>query len=154
MHEPDTEPSDLRHATTVSVAGRGLMIEGPSGAGKSALALELMAMGARLVADDATLVWRGRHGVALWAGAPSSLPRRIEARGLGLAGARVFGPVPLLAVISLERTATERLPHPCHASILGREVALFERPRGGPVAAALFQFIGAIAPDPTMTEFA
>jgi len=50
--------SEIRHATTVAVAGRGLMIEGPSGSGKSALALELMAFGAELVADDRTRVAR------------------------------------------------------------------------------------------------
>jgi HPr kinase/phosphorylase len=44
----------LLHATTVDVNGNGLVILGASGRGKSALALNLMTMGATLVADDRT----------------------------------------------------------------------------------------------------
>ena len=43
--------------------GRGLLILGPSGAGKSALALQLIALGARLVADDRTDRDRARRRV-------------------------------------------------------------------------------------------
>lgn len=44
----------ILHASCVALDGRGLLILGPSGSGKSALALELMALGADLVADDRT----------------------------------------------------------------------------------------------------
>ena len=40
------------HASCIAVHGRGVLILGPSGAGKSSLALQLMALGADLVADD------------------------------------------------------------------------------------------------------
>ena len=46
----------MLHATTVALAGQGVLILGPSGSGKSGLALQLMAMGAELVADDRTIV--------------------------------------------------------------------------------------------------
>ena len=48
--------AQLLHASTVAFRGRGVVILGASGSGKSALALELMALGAGLVADDRTLV--------------------------------------------------------------------------------------------------
>jgi serine kinase of HPr protein (carbohydrate metabolism regulator) len=44
--------SDTIHATTVAIAGRGVMIEGQSGSGKSDLALRLIDRGGRLVSDD------------------------------------------------------------------------------------------------------
>jgi len=40
------------HASCVAVDGKGLLITGASGSGKSALALQLMAFGAHLIADD------------------------------------------------------------------------------------------------------
>ena len=46
------------HASCVAVQGRGVLIRGASGAGKSALALQLMALGAKLVADDQTILTR------------------------------------------------------------------------------------------------
>ena len=46
----------LLHASCVAVKGRALLITGPSGTGKSALALQMMALGADLVADDQTLL--------------------------------------------------------------------------------------------------
>ena len=63
----------ILHATCVAVDGRGLLILGPSGSGKSALALQLIALGAQLVADDRTRV--SRRGAA--SGRP--LPRRRSA---------------------------------------------------------------------------
>ena len=44
----------IMHASCVAVQGKGVLILGPSGAGKSSLALQLMALGADLVADDRT----------------------------------------------------------------------------------------------------
>ncbi|MDA3887407.1 MAG: serine kinase, partial [Allgaiera sp.] len=53
---PDSGPEgeSILHASCVALDGRGVLILGPSGAGKSGLALQLMALGARLVADDRT----------------------------------------------------------------------------------------------------
>ena len=131
--------SEIRHATTVAVAGRGLMIEGPSGSGKSALALELMAFGAELVADDRTRV--RRDGTGLWAEAPETLPALIEARFFGLIGARLCGPVPLAAVVRLDLTETERLPPRRRCAVLGQELDLFHRPARGSFTAALLQYL-------------
>lgn len=143
MSRDEAPGPEIRHATTVAVAGRGLMIEGPSGTGKSTLALELMAYGADLVADDRTLLRRGAGPVAIWAEAPPMLPALIEARGLGLLGARLAGPVPLCAVVQLDLVETSRLPDRRSVTILGRQVTMFHRPERGPFAAALLQYLRA-----------
>lgn len=142
---PVRQETELRHATTVAVAGRGLMIEGGSRTGKSALALEMLARGARLVADDATILRRGHGGVRLWAEAPATLPSRIEARGVGLLQAGLHGPVPLYALLTLDHEEASRLPVARACEILGRKVALFHRPQGGPVAAKFIQCMTAMA---------
>ena len=96
---PDGE---ILHASCVAVAGRGLLIAGASGSGKSALALDLMAFGATLVADDRVCLQRA--GAALLASAPPTIAGLIEARGIGLLRARaVTAPVPVAALIDLDR---------------------------------------------------
>lgn len=137
MRTPSQSDCEVRHATTVAVKARGLMIAGASGAGKSSLALQMLALGARLVADDATRIWRGRGAVPLWAGAPETLPARIEARGAGLLPARLFGPVPLVAVLALDQTEADRLPREGTCTILGQDVTLLRRPRDVPLAAVM-----------------
>ncbi len=57
------------HASAVAVDGRGCLITGASASGKSTLALEMIALGAELVADDRVDVRRRRRGAdALGAG--------------------------------------------------------------------------------------
>ncbi len=130
---------EVRHASAVATAGRGLLIEGPAGSGKSALALELMAFGADLVADDRTELSRpGAETAEVWVDAPEQLPALIEARGLGLLPVRLAGPVPLFAVVRLGEAVPERLPAPVACELLGIEVACFALPPR-PQAAALWQ---------------
>ena len=75
----------LIHATTIQLAGHGVLIFGDSGAGKSDLALRLIAEGAFLVADDQTELTVG--GGRLVATAPSTIAGQIEVRGLGIVAA-------------------------------------------------------------------
>ncbi len=72
----------LVHATTLDIAGLGVLILGASGVGKSDLALRLIADGALLVADDQTLV--EARGDELWATPPATIAGLIEARGVGI----------------------------------------------------------------------
>ena len=78
------------HASAVALDPlRGVLIKGGSGAGKSTLALQLMALGAHLVADDRVdLSVETGHLVAR---APASIAGRIEARGVGLLRAEALG---------------------------------------------------------------
>ena len=62
--------------------GDGVLILGASSAGKSSVALRLLAMGARLVADDRVELFEQEQ--VLWGRAPASLAGLIEARGLGV----------------------------------------------------------------------
>ncbi len=100
------------HASCVAVEGeagwRALLILGPPGAGKSALALEMMARGAALVADDRTDVVR--EGGRLVASAPAAIAGLVEARGVGLLRAPWRDGVEVAAAADLSATETERLP--------------------------------------------
>lgn len=100
----------MLHASCVAVKGRGLLITGPSGAGKSALALQMMALGADLVADDQTLL-SPRAG-KLFGAAPPATAGLIEARFLGILKAPHLAETEIALVIDLSRPETERLP-PC-----------------------------------------
>lgn len=117
--------SETLHATAVSFEGKGVLIRGASGAGKSALALELMALGFGLIADDRSVVTR--KGDALWLSRPASLPAMIEARGVGLLNADLVAPAKLALVVDLDTPETERLPPLRQTSLLGISAALQNR---------------------------
>jgi len=86
------------HATAVAFEGKGVLITGRSGSGKSSLALQLMAIGHTLIADDQTDVTR--HADRLWASAPPSIKGMIEARGVGILHARLKSCWPLTLIRS------------------------------------------------------
>ncbi len=97
------------HASAVAAEGRALLILGPSGSGKSALALELIALGAGLVADDLVALEEGPEGcVAGPVRAGATQP--IEARGLGILRLPAVEPAPVRLVIDLGRPEPARLP--------------------------------------------
>lgn len=131
---PDTE---LVHATTVAIGGRGVLISGPSGSGKSDLALRLIDRGAALVADDRTLV-RAEGGRAV-ASAPATIAGRLEVRGLGLLSLPAAPPTPLALCVELARSV-ERLPTPRTRAVAGvpvPEIALDPRPASAAVKVEL-----------------
>ena len=67
----------------VDVGGVGVLLAGPSGAGKSECALELIARGHRLVADDAVEI-RTRAQSYVLGSCPELTRHHMEIRGLGL----------------------------------------------------------------------
>lgn len=127
------------HASCVALDGRGLLIAGRSGSGKSALALQLMAFGARLVADDRTLITRS--GNSLTARAPDPIKGLVEARGLGLIGAEAEAQAVLFACVDLERPEAERLPQLHEREILGITLPELRRVDAAHFAAGLLQFL-------------
>ncbi len=70
------------HGVLVDVGGVGVLLAGPSGAGKSECALELIARGNRLVADDA--VELTREGDRVIGRAAEAIGPHLEIRGLGI----------------------------------------------------------------------
>ncbi|RHZ97699.1 serine kinase [Cereibacter sphaeroides] len=112
----------ILHASCVALDGRGLLILGPSGSGKSALALELMALGADLVADDRTEVVG--QGPDLIARCPPAIAGLIEARGLGILKAPAIHEARVTLAVELGRAETERLPHFHEIQVLGRPLDL------------------------------
>ncbi len=125
------------HASCVAVNGKGLLIAGPSGSGKSSLALQLMAFGAQLVADDR--VDLGVPDGLVTASAPTSIHGLIEARGIGLLRADAADSAPLAYVVDLEQTEEKRLPDLREIVLLRQTVPLL-RAGGVPnLAAALMQ---------------
>lgn len=126
---------DIVHATTVAIAGAGVLILGPSGAGKSALALQMMALGARLVADDRTCLTATPDGVL--AAAPPALAGLIEARGLGILRAPAQAEAWLALAVDLGQAETERLPPRRSLLIKGHPIDLVFGPPSAHFPASL-----------------
>ncbi len=139
MIGPETGPASplVCHASAVALgaagdsaasAGFGVLIEGPSGSGKSALALQLIALGARLVADDRTRIVE-RDGWP-WLGAPERLAGVVEARGVGLLRVPHLPAVPLRLIVDMGVAEAERLPRPASRAVFGQRIRYIRRVDG------------------------
>ncbi|WBU55663.1 HPr kinase/phosphorylase [Paracoccus sediminicola] len=111
----------LLHASAVAYDGAGVLILGPSGSGKSALALQMIGLGAVLIADDRVELTAGEAGVI--AAAPAAIAGLIEARGVGLIRAP-HAAARLRLVVDLGRTETERLPPIRHTDVMDSRLPL------------------------------
>ena len=99
------------HATCIEVDGFGVLLRGPAGSGKSDLALRLIDTGARLVADDATIV--AERGGRLVASAPATIVGRLEIFGVGIVEVPSVAEVEVGLVVDLvPRGTLERCPPP------------------------------------------
>ncbi|NNE86452.1 MAG: serine kinase [Silicimonas sp.] len=113
------------HASAVAFGNAGLLITGASGSGKSTLALQLISIGARLVADDRVLVAPLAEG-GLHLKAPDALFGLIEARGLAVLKAE---PVTAIAraVVDLDSVEKDRIPNLKEIVIAGETLRLFSK---------------------------
>ncbi len=127
------------HATAVVFEGKGLLILGPSGSGKSSLALELMARGASLVADD-RCVFRSENG-RLVVSPPLSIAGQIEARGIGILNADFIGEALIDLIVDLGRSSTERLPSQLTMSIAGVTLPIVCKVENPSFPALLLQYL-------------
>lgn len=116
---------DTWHASAVAIAGVGVAITGPSGSGKSGLALQLMALGAELVADDRTRIVL-RDGYP-WLLTPARLAGVIEARGVGLIAAESRAAAPLRLIVDMAEAETERLPTRHQKDVFGHPIEVVRR---------------------------
>ncbi|NOR63157.1 MAG: serine kinase [Rhodobacteraceae bacterium] len=130
----------MQHGTAVSRNGRAALLLGSSGAGKSRLALQLMAYGADLVADDAVgLNLAGRSVILSCA---PSIKGMIEARGVGLLTVNVIDKAALAIVVDLDKTAHTRLPALEAHSILGVKFPLISGKDNPNLAAIVWCLLG------------
>lgn len=127
------------HASCVALEGRGLLILGPSGSGKSSLALQMIGLGAALVADDQVDVTCA--GDALVAAAPPALAGLIEARGVGLLRAGPVACVPLHLAVDLGQPASPRLPDRHGIVLLEKRIALVKGPLSAHLPVALLLYL-------------
>jgi len=128
------------HGSAVARNGRGVLILGASGAGKSALALQLMALGADLLADDGVILERSDEGVTLFC--PAAISGMIEARGVGLLLVNAIDATKLAIVVDLDKTAPSRLPAPDVTVILGYEFPLICGKKAPNLAAIVWCLLG------------
>lgn len=110
------------HATAIVHAGAVCLISGPSGSGKSALALQLMALGAGLIADDRVCLTL--DGTDLIASCPPTILGLIEARGVGILNATPASPAPVKLAVDMGKLEVARMPPPRNVMHLGQKVPL------------------------------
>lgn len=123
------------HAAAVALDGQGVLILGRSGAGKSALAMDLIMVGAGLVADDIVLAELCDGVIVLRRPTPRDMPpdapprhiTQIEARGVGILNAPALMRAPLALCVDLDQTETARLPCLRTCRILGQDVTCLHR---------------------------
>ena len=106
------------HATCIAIEGAGILLRGPPGSGKSDLALRLIDLGSRLVADDRADLRLAEGSVV--AAPPPALAGLIEARGLGILRIEALSEAAIVLVVDLINTGlVERLPARETVKILG-----------------------------------
>ena len=110
----------IMHATCVDVNGSGILIVGRSGSGKSSLAINLLALGSKLVADDQCELIRKNNGFRI--SKPASLPKSIEIRGVGLVSVPMVNETSLDWVVNMDEVEKERMPTPRFTEIGGFRV--------------------------------
>ena len=132
------------HASAVAFDGRAALLTGASGSGKSSLALELIALGGVLVADDQVEINVREEGV--WLSAPQPLAGRIEARGIGvLTAPHETAPHPLHLILDLDQTETDRIPPRRTRSLSGVSLPLLFRANASPPAALILALQSGVA---------
>lgn len=110
------------HGTAVALGGRAALFVGRSGSGKSAMALDMIAAGAELVADDRVLI--RAEGDQRLVAARFGFEGLIEARGVGILKLPHAAEGALAVIVDMERTELHRLPPPRTHKILRKPVHL------------------------------
>lgn len=129
----------ILHASAVVFEEKAVILVGASGSGKSSLALQMLALGAQLLADDRLLIERVQ---ATLTGAPApNLAGLIEARGMGILRADAVFPAPIHLCVDLDKTETQRLPPSRHVEWLGIQIPCLHRVENVAFPAALLQYL-------------
>lgn len=129
----------LLHANCVVYDGRGVLVVGPSGSGKSALSLQLIALGAKLVSDDRTIL-QSRNGT-LVASCPSAISGMIEAYGVGILRTEPESEAVIRLVIDLGQAETRRLPPRRSVTFLNIAIELVHGSNGTHFSSAVLCYL-------------
>ena len=124
------------HASCISVSGKGLLIMGESRSGKSALALQLIALGADLVADDKTYLLSNEDCIR--ASSPQTIRGSIEARGVGILKSPSVDSTKLCYIVNMDKVERHRLPDERSFTLLGHTYPLYYRIDGIHFASSLW----------------
>lgn len=135
----DTHLVERVHASCVAYDGRAVLITGKSGAGKSSLALALINNGARLVADDQTVLIAEPEGII--ATAPAPLVGKIEVRGVGIVRSNTTAAALVALCVDLDQTEDLRLPQNNTISRLGVTLPLLKRMESPSFPLAILQIL-------------
>lgn len=127
------------HSSCVSYGASAVLITGNSGAGKSALALQLMALGGVLIADDQTILTSGEAGVV--ATCPAAIVGQIEARGVGILKAENRASAFVRLVVDLDMKETNRLPEYREIELLDHRIPLLHLAKSTHFPAAIIQIL-------------
>ena len=92
----------------MDINGSGVLIVGSSGSGKSSLAINLLALGSKLVADDQCELVKKNNRFSV--SKPASLPNSIEIRGVGLVSVPMVIETSLDWVVNMDEAEKERMP--------------------------------------------
>jgi HPr kinase/phosphorylase len=131
--------SDIIHASAVAFGPRAVAIRGASGTGKSGLALQLIALGCDLIADDRVSL--RLEASAVIASRPEGLPAKIEARGVGLLDVPMSPEARLCLVIDMDQEETARMPAPLETQLLGVPVKLLRNVNAPHFPAAVLHYL-------------
>jgi serine kinase of HPr protein (carbohydrate metabolism regulator) len=134
------------HASAVLVGESGVLVLGASGSGKSTLCLQLMSLGAHLIADDKTVLTV--FGDEIWAKPPEKIAGLIEFRGVGVLTAAYTGAV-IKLVIDLDQCEVKRLPELHNTVILGQTLPCLYRVENPAWPAAIMQILKHSRKNPT-----
>ena len=127
------------HAGCVAHSGKGILITGSSSSGKSSLALELLARGAGLVADDQTILAMSEGQLIATCG--PNLRGKIEARGVGILAAEPVARTRVAVVVDMDATETERIPPDRSVELAGVTLPLLHKVESAVFPAAILQYL-------------
>lgn len=130
------------HGSCVDFDGKCVLAIGPSGSGKSALALNLIALGGVLVADDQVILSSSESGVD--ASAPKVIAGKIEVRNVGILCCPHINMSRLNLVIDLTAKPQRRMPETSFVKIGTHQVEVIAGAgvTNLPIAAKLLNLFG------------